>query len=331
MEFPSPPNDIYIYIYPLYRCVVMFIPRKRRLPSHERASSKKPRLTNGDTGREPLRDSSELQRRRENILVTAFLAINLYLHPPTVYATALYWEAGYANCAIKTTNGVDWFVDHIERLLSHPARLAITSARAVSHNQSQQMKHNLLLQFAGSDLHKVANEYFIVLQNRSLLEALVALLRQPSEKRPFALEEHQGLRGELELDDFLYNNVLNYFYEPSFHVIAAYQIYLSQLFYQSDGRDMVDDFAPVLEQIVEPLRMVEAPHAPRCLCPENSNFAEKETTLHEDLRSLLLVLTHSLDRDSIMRGVNGLLEEKASYCCEQQAVRYLRLEKMVVY
>lgn len=312
----------------------MFIPKKRRLPSHgQQHSNKKARLTaNGDTGREPLRDSTELQRRRENILITAFMAINLYLHPPTVYATALYWAAGYTNCAINTSNEVAWFVDHIERLLSHPARLAITSARAVCHNQSQQMKHNLLLQFAGSELHKVPNEYFIFLRNRTLIECLVALLRQPADQRPFALEEHQGLRGELEVDDFVYNNVLNFFYEPSFHVLTAYQIYLSQLFFQSGGRDMVDDFAPVLEQIVEPLRrVVTATAVPRCLCPENSNFDEKLVVLKEDLRTLLLVLTHSLDRDEIMRGVNGLLEEKASYCCEQQQARYLRLEKILVY
>jgi hypothetical protein len=311
----------------------LFIPKKQRVPARRHQKQKRLKQGKDDIGQEALFSAEALRQQRDNVLVASFMAINLYLQPHIVFAASLYWIAEYATGDRRQRDDeVGWFCDHVSRLLAHSATFSLSSSRALSHTHSEQVKHNVLLRFAGSPLHKIPNEYFIVQRNQTLLEALVHFT-SPAGQHAFLVREHEGLKGELEMDCFLYDRVLNFFYEPSFFVITAYLIYLSQLFWQSGGRDMAQDFAPVLERILLPLLQSQAAggesHA-GCLCRENSNFEEKARGFRDDLAALQRVLREgATSPEEMMRPLCELWCAKAEFCLGEQPRRYMAMHREV--
>lgn len=271
---------------------------------------------------EAVANSRELERKKENVTVTCYMAMSLYMHPKYVLATALYWVSQYVNYSKRSE--LAWFTDHIERLLREPATLAVTSSSALANHHSNHLKHTVLLRFAGSELHAVANEYFLALQNQLLTEALLHLC-QP-ENEAFMVYRVHGLKAELELDCFRYDRVLNYFYEPGYFVLSSYYWYVRYLFHQSGGRDM-SDFAPVLTRIAAPLRQL--PPDPTCLCPANSNYAQKKAALVRDMAALYEALEHGQSPEEIEARVEQLWCEKAAYCEAIQGDRFMHIHNQL--
>ncbi len=294
----------------------LFIPKRRAFAPEEA------REAVGDVEYEAVGDPRELEWSKENVTVTSYLAMNLYMQPKNVYAVALYWVSHYVNYSKRSE--LAWFTDHIERLLRHPATLALTSSSSLSHHHARHLKHTVLLRFAGSEMHAVPNEYFLVQQNQLLTECLLHLVQQ--ENHAFMVRRHHGLKAELELDCFAYDRVLNYFYEPGFFILSSYVVYVQHLFHQSGGRDMTD-FAPVLARIAAPLRAL--PPEPGCLCKANSNYATKRAALFRDLGALHDILDQVQAPDELERQLERLWCEKASQCDSTQGERFLHIHRQL--
>jgi hypothetical protein len=267
---------------------------------------------------ESLANSQELERKKENVVVTCYLAMSLYMHAKYVLAIALYWVSQFSN--YNKRSELAWFTDHIERLLQYPATLALYSSSSLANHHSNRLQHTPLLRFAGSELHAVPNEYFLMLQNQLLIEAQLHLT-QP-ENAAFMVYRQHGLKSELELDCFLYDRVLNYFYEPGFFILSSYYWYLRYLFHQSGGRDM-SDFAPVLARIAAPLRQL--PPEPGCLCRQNSNYGQKKGALLRDMAALHEILDQGQSAEQIEAQVERLWCEKAAQCDAVQGERFMHI------
>lgn len=265
---------------------------------------------------------SELECKKENALVASFLAMNLLLNPRNVFSTSLYWISQYVNYEEK--NQIHWFTDHIYKLLKHPVDFNLTSTRGISDFHSKEVKHNILLHTIGSDLHKIPTEYFIVQSNESLLRCLIYLI-DPT-KECFLINRSHGLKGELELSSFVYNRVMNFFYEPSFFIITSYLIYCCQLFYNSNGKDIVD-YMPILDEIVEPLKLE---FEIGCLSERNTNYERKRVDLLSDMKALSDIFRdNAYDTEAIIRELGKLWEERATHCFRIANVRYLELHKQL--
>ena len=178
-----------------------------------------------------------------------------------------------------------------------------------------------MLHFAGSELHRMPNEYFVQQRNQTLLEALRYIIDPLNEC--FLVRQAYGLRGEVEFDAFVYNRVLNYFYEPSFHILTSYMLYVNYLFDLSEARDM-NDFMPVLQHAMRPLRGAltgEVPDA--CLsAAENSNCAQKRRDYQADLSALHDTLDLGT-QEEISAGLLALWQRKASQCAAEAERRFL--------
>lgn len=297
----------------------LFIPSRHTFSQPAAATTSS---SGSDVESEALESTEALERKKENVTVTCYLAMSLYMHSKYVLATALYWVSQYVNYSKRSE--LAWFTDHIERLLREPATLALTSSSSLANHHSNHLKHTVLLRFAGSELHAVTNEYFLALQNQLLTECLLHLV-QP-ENAAFMVYRHHGLKAELELDCFLYDRVLNYFYEPGFFVLSSYYWYLRYLFHQSGGRDM-GDFAPVLTRIAAPLRQL--PAEPGCLCPANSNYAQKRATLQRDMQALCEALEQGESPGWIEAQVEQLWCERAAYCDAVQGERFMHIHQQL--
>lgn len=263
-----------------------------------------------------------LEDKKNNVLVTAFLSINLFLQPRNVYSTTLYWISQYVN--YKKSNQIHWFTDHIYKLMKYPVNLNMTATRGVSDFHSKEVKYNLLLHTIGSNLHKIPNEYFIIQSNESMLRAIVYLITPSNEC--FITNTHHGLKGELEVDSFVYNGIMDFFYEPSFFIITSYLLYTYQLFFATGGRNILD-YTNILDMIIIPLRL-ECKLG--CLSESTTNYESKKSVFIQDIKELLDIYeSNALCAEDIIQGLKDLWSKKATYCFNIVPERYLAIHKQL--
>lgn len=257
-----------------------------------------------------------LEKKKENALASALWAINVYLEPDVVMHCTIYWLSQYVNYKLPES---EWFNDHINGLMLNPARLTASSSQGIAYIHARLPKHTLLLHIAGSNLHKLPNEYFVHNDCIEMLECQTHLLE--SAKECFLTKNTYGLKAELELSTFVYNNVLSYFYEPSFHIITSYLLYVHKLVSIPHGRHLWS-FLPRIKHIAKPIEHGRIPWDKlHCLNRANSNYTEKRQVFEQDLIELSLALSH-LQVDQVLEAVTALWSKKATYVTEQIDVRY---------
>ena len=279
-------------------------------------------LIGSDIPCEQVSHISELEGKKENVLVTAYFAINLFLNPHTVYSTTLYWISQYVN--YKKSTQLHWFTDHITKLMKYPVDFNMTATRGVSDFHSKEVKYNLLIHTIGSSLHKIPCEYFIIQSNESLVRSIQYLINPVN--ACFLTNQHMGLKGELEVASFVYNDVMNFLYEPSFFIITSYLIYTYQLFYATGGRDILD-YMPILDVVIGPLRLG---FKIGCLSPQSTNYENKMSLFLSDMKALLEVYeSNAYDQEAIISGLKKLWCQKATYCHTVVPERYLALHKQI--
>lgn len=265
-----------------------------------------------------------LAGKKDNALVTTFLAINIFLQPRNVYSTTLYWISQYVN--YKKSNQIHWFTDHIYKLMKYPVDFNMTATRGVSDFHSKEVKYNLLIHTIGSNLHKIPCEYFIIQSNESMLRSIAYLLDPSNEC--FITNRHHGLKGELEIDSFVYNSVMNFIYEPSFFIITSYLHYTYQLFFATGGRNILD-YTDILDMIIIPLRL-EGCSKLGCLSESSTNYESKKNVFIQDMKELLDIYeSNALHADGIINGLKALWSKKATYCFNIVPERYLAIHKQL--
>ncbi len=276
----------------------------------------------GDIPYEYVSHARLLAGKKDNALVTTFFAINIFLQPRNVYSTTLYWISQYVN--YKKSNPVHWFTDHVYKLMKYPVDFNMVGTRGVSDFHSKEVKYNLLIHTIGSSLHKIPCEYFIIQSNESMLRAILYLINPSNEC--FITNRHHGLKGELEVDSFVYNSVMNFIYEPSFFIITSYLHYTYQLFF-STGRRNILDYTDILDTIIVPLRL-ECKLG--CLTESSTNYESKKSVFIQDIKELLSIYeTHALCAEGIVDGLKKLWCKKASYCFSIMSERFLAIHKQL--
>ena len=174
-----------------------------------------------------------------NCLAVSQLAAYLYLDAMTVTQCCFYWLSEYSN---KSVAPHLLFNDCVEGLLSHLPVLEINSQYGLRFTQADQPVYCNRVRVAGSPLHQIPDAHFALRletnntqqqqqqqqqhhhhhhhPNHALFKGL-AYVTQPLNKC-FLHVYTPGSRTEFQADHFLYNTVLEEFFEPSFLIIALY-------------------------------------------------------------------------------------------------------------
>lgn len=260
-------------------------------------------------------NSEAVESKRDNVKVACELAIHLYLEPVNVMSHVLYWLSKYSN--YKKPEKF-WFNDYIRNIIKYPVQLSFTSSRGIPHVHHTLPKYALLMNFAGGDLHKVTTEFYVSNEKALILECL-NYITSP-ENACFLAKNTFGLRGEIEISEFVYDSVMSFFYEPSFYIIASYLIYVNYMLSSlNSGRDP-SDYTKQLALIRAPLVDYDIEYV-GSLNKNNSNYESKVADFKTDLFILNKIL--KLEDHKTMKDELALLfSQKATFACQEMDVRY---------
>lgn len=264
------------------------------------------------------RSTEEMTQKKKDATVAMRWAADMYLEPVNVMHCVFYWLSQYVNYNLPESQ---WFNDHIRGLMESPIDLTLSSSQGIAHIHTKLPKYTLLIRMAGSNLHKLPYEYFVQRYHEDcvkILESTDYFLK--NSKRCFLTRNTFGLKGELDLATFQHNKILSYFYEPSFHVITSYLIYVHLLLRLPHGRQLAS-FLPRIKHIRKPIENKRIQwDKVLSLNKENSNYAEKRAVFEQDLIELVQALSH-LEVDKVVDEVTALWSKKATYVTDLIEVR----------
>lgn len=159
----------------------------------------------------------------QNIVAVSQLASYLYLDPTTVIQYCFYWLAEYNNREIQPHL---LFNNLIHGVLTNLPYIEVSGHYGLKYKLDGRSSYCLLFHFAGSELHRVPHVHFIQRgassdrENAPLLKGF-AYLTNPTNKC-FLNVSGSGMRAELQADNFVYNTVLEEFFEPSFIIMTCF-------------------------------------------------------------------------------------------------------------
>lgn len=160
----------------------------------------------------------------QNIVAVSQLASYLYLDPTTVIQYCYYWLGEYNNREIPPHL---LFNDLIRGVLTNLPYIEVSGHYGLKYKLDGRSSYCLLFHFAGSELHRVPHVHFTQRgtsssdrENAALLKGF-AYLTNPTNKC-FLNVSGSGMRAELQADNFVYNTVLEEFFEPSFIIMTCF-------------------------------------------------------------------------------------------------------------
>jgi hypothetical protein len=234
------------------------------------------------------------------------------LYPEFVYDTVLYWLVNFTNYT-ETENEEQMFNDIVAQLLRAPPLLKQHSGEGMYHRSTNTFVYPsyMALWGGGSDKLAVPMEYYEQRHYFTQFDAL-SKLTHPVYKA-FNQRVPVGLGGELQLGQFTYNQVLEYFSEPGFLITTCYMLHLVLLTQGTGGYELVD----WLPRHYHSLKALEEGRLSdiRCL-----GDPQRLAALKVELRALYDVL-HTPDLTKALEDVRALWERKASYCWSEIFVR----------
>jgi hypothetical protein len=244
------------------------------------------------------------QTQEEGVVAhTARLASQLFLWPENVLHICSYWLSQYATYTLHN-NEKECFNEMITGLLQKQPRLYLCQYQGVTQQLYNVLRCQGIIQFAGTETHRLPLEHLARGQMPAFFESLAQLVRPEAEC--FLTRNTDGLDGELELNSFLHNGVLETIVEPSFLVLTCYLIHLHAL-HDTTCSETTSDWLP---RHTYSLRAIN--EEARALIPPGHDV-EKWSRTRRDLERLHALLnTTEFEKASV--GIRGMWEEKASYC-----------------
>jgi hypothetical protein len=182
----------------------------------------------------------------------------------------------------------------------------------------------LVIHFAGSDKRKIPLEYYKCLNvlnnaNNGMLIHAVKYFMEPS-LQCFLNRNSDDLRGGIDLQSFIYDGILDYFYEPSFIIITAYNIFLKMLLFTTGGHSL-SDFLP---RLFHALKAIEYHYIDwdnvKCLYKNGIEYESRLEILKTDIVKLYNTL-HTDDMKKALDDVEALWLEKATWVCDEKVRR----------
>lgn len=161
---------------------------------------------------------------KQNIISISQLASYLYLDATTVIQYCFYWLGEYNNREIASHL---LFNDLLRGILYNPPLIEVTGHYGLKYKLDGRSSYCLLLRFIGSDLHRIPHVHFTQRgtssnpdrENAALLKGF-AYITNPLNKC-FLSVSGAGMKAELQADGFVYNTVMEEFFEPSFIIMTC--------------------------------------------------------------------------------------------------------------
>ncbi len=156
----------------------------------------------------------------------------LYLNPTTVLQFVDYWWSEWNN-ALRPSQ--EWFDDIVEGILFNPPVIEIHGQFGLRYEADNNAAYALLLKVMGSELHRVPHVHFITRNNQdtrdrenpALIKALAYILN--AENKCFLHTHAPGLKSQLQATTYLYDTILEEFFEPSFIIMTCYLTFINYL------------------------------------------------------------------------------------------------------
>jgi len=238
----------------------------------------------------------------EVLVQTNRLASQLFLWPENVLHICTYWVSQYSNYRL-VGNEKECFNELIAGLLQRPPRLYLCQYQGVTQQLYNVLRCQGIIQFAGAETHRIPLEYLARGQMPAFFTGL-SVIERP-ENDCFLIRNTDGLDGELELNSFVHNEVLERMWEPSFLVIVCFRIHLLAL-RNATCSETVTDW---LQRHIYSLRAINEESRALIKCSD----MEKLARTRRDLEILHTIL-NTTDFERAAASVEQLYMEKATYC-----------------
>lgn len=169
----------------------------------------------------------------QNIIATIQLASYLYLDSTTIIQYGLYWLGEYNNRRLKEH---EYFNDMINGILKYKPYIEINGHFGLSYTTDTDARHCLLLKFVGSYLHSIPHAHFTLRdksglnkdrENAAILKGFSYIINPHN--RCFLASSTAGLKSEFSLTHFIYDTLLEEFFEPSFIIYTCYLLLIKYL------------------------------------------------------------------------------------------------------
>lgn len=260
-------------------------------------------------------DRLSLDKSNENIRMVCKLAKLCYMEPITVQVTVNYWMTHYTDYFIQEK---DWFNQMIANLLYEVPVLRKTAIPMTIVPNKRLVRSNTMVCFAGTDkMYIPLQEYLDHCRLDLALNINAAYLKLPfllsvlseTERRSFRMRNTDTLEGDICLSAFNYDNIMGYFYEPSFLIITAYVFHLIALTKTTEGC-ATSDFLP---RHVHSLSAIQFDNIEwhRVSVNNNSNDSASLERLQYDLQRLYDIL-YTTDLNKALCDIDQLWHEKAT-------------------
>lgn len=258
----------------------------------------------------PLTSELTIVTENDNIIVSTLLGVNLFIHPPTVLAISIYLVAHYTNNKLPP---IKWMPDMIRGILQNPISIYYTCYKGMPSNKSMSRSYITCLRLIGSDLHQIPFEFFRVQpQMDSLLECLSYTV--DPDNSCFLRYNPDGIRGELIIENFRYNNILMTLFDPVFLIVSCYFVFLNRLFHHMTTIP-INEKRNIIREIIKPLTEETDDHplysfVIRCI-GDGRESKERIEMIKKELNTLYMIMLDN-NYDKIYREIKEFWSERAS-------------------
>ena len=164
-----------------------------------------------------------------NIVSICQLGSYLYLDATTVIQCCYYWLGEYSNKKIPSHLK---FNDIIDGILDNMIIIEVSGQYGLKYTRDNMASNSLLFRFIGSPLHRIPHVHFTFRdgfsnpdrENPPILKGFAYILNPIN--KCFLTAFAPGLHSEFFANNFIYNTILEEFFEPSFIIITCYYLAL---------------------------------------------------------------------------------------------------------
>lgn len=241
-------------------------------------------------------------------LKTYLFAHFIYLHPFNVILICEYFLTSYCNDPFGT--GFEWFEDLINNILLNPVNLKIFGYFGMASNTSKQEKFTLFLKFIGKKQCYIPLEYFLVHNVPHIHEIVSELIK--FENKGFLNIQSKGLKGEILLNLFKYDDELNNIIQPSIYIIALIRRFIEMIIMVYTNNKTGIDNSSIYE--IKKLSKILEKFLIEGSGKDLNSFPLQKIKIKRDLIDIIKILNESTETSEIYTKITILWNRISSEC-----------------
>jgi len=231
----------------------------------------------------------------------------IYLYPCNVVVICEYLLTSYCNDPFGT--GFEWFEDLINNILLNSVNFKVFGYFGMASNTSKQEKFTLFLKFIGKKQCFIPLEYFLVKNIPYIHEIVSDLINY--ENNGFLNIETKGLKGEIVLNLFKYDNELNKIIYPSIYIITLIRrfiemiimVYTNEISIDNSSIYEIKKISKILEKFVN-----------EGSGKDLNSFPLQKRIIKRDLIEIIRILDESIEISELYNKITILWNKIASEC-----------------